>query len=61
MAGIASTNKGSVYFAFLGHDFSSDEALDIEIARDKMLKSVLNFYPTKNSFLTLDDYQVFLK
>ena len=61
VAGIASTNKGSLYFAFLGHDFSPDEAADIEIARDKMLKSALGFYPAKNSFLTLDDYQIFLK
>ncbi len=61
VAGIASTTKGSLYFAFLGHNFSSDEVLEIEMARDKMLKSALNFYPTKNSYLTLDDYQIFLK
>lgn len=61
VAGIASTTKGSLYFAFLGHNFSSNEALEIEIARDKMLKSALSFYPTKNSYLTLDDYQIFLK
>ncbi len=60
VAGIASTEKGSLYFSFLGHDFSAEDAKDIESARDQMLKSVLRFYPAKSSFLTLEDYQVFL-
>ena len=60
VAGIASTEKGSLYFSFFGHDFSAEDAKDIESARDQMLKSVLRFYPAKSSFLTLEDYQVFL-
>lgn len=61
VAGIASTVKGSLYFSFMGHGFSPEAALEIQKARDQMLKSALRFYPTKSSFMTLEDFEVFLK
>ncbi len=61
LAGITATAKGSLYFAFLGHNFSDSDAAEIELARDKMLSSGLEYYPTQDSFLTLNEFQIFLK
>ncbi len=60
LAGIVSTEKGSLYFAFLGHNFFAEDSTEIEFARDQLVRSALKYYPTKNSFLTLDDFEIFL-
>lgn len=61
LAGITATTKGSLYFVFLGHNFTANEAAEIELARDKMLTSGLEYYPTKDTFLTMSEFQIFLK
>ena len=57
LAGIIATRNGPLFFAFLGHDFLDTEADEIQKARDLILASALNYYPTVNEFLTLDDFQ----
>ncbi len=61
LAGITATSKGSLYFVFLGHNFTNSEASEIERARDQMLTSGLEYYPTQDLFLTLSEFQIFLK
>lgn len=60
LAGVISTEKGSVYFTFLGHQFSENEASDLEAARDHLLNSALKYYPLKPSFGSLKDFQIFI-
>ncbi len=61
LAGITATANGSLYFAFLGHNFSASEAREIEIARDQMLSSSLEYYPTQDTFLSLNEFHIFIK
>ncbi len=60
LAGIVSTEKGFLYFAFLGHKFSDTEADEIEKSRDAVLTSTLNFYKTTGPFLTLKEYHILI-
>lgn len=61
LAGIISTPKGSLYFSFLGHNFSENQSDEIEKARDSILQSALNYYETTDTFLSLNDYQILLQ
>lgn len=59
LAGIVSTQKGLMVFAFMGHEFdNADENLMIE-KRDGLLKDLLNFYKEKPMFKTLPQNEIF--
>ena len=60
LAGIIATQQGPLFFTFLGHDFSDAEADEIQKARDLILISALNYYPTVGEFQTLDDFLILL-
>lgn len=60
LAGIISTESGPVYFTFLGHGFSESEVDSIQTARDSILRNTLNYYSTRKTYLTLQDYQILL-
>ena len=60
LAGIISTSKGPTYFTFLGHDFSEGEESQIESARDSLLNSALDYYPTQQTFRSTKQFQIFI-
>ncbi|MFZ3231590.1 MAG: D-alanyl-D-alanine carboxypeptidase [Pseudobdellovibrio sp.] len=60
LAGVISTKSGTVYFSFLGHDFLESDSAEIEKIRDNILSSALSYYSVINSYLTLNEYKIFL-
>lgn len=60
LAGMIGTEKGNVYFTFLGHQFLAEDAVEIENARDTLLQSALKYYPLKKSFSSLKEFQIFI-
>ena len=59
LAGFVSTEKGMLSFVFLGHDFSSSEAKEIDERRTEMLDDIYRNYSTSSVFHTLSDYSIF--
>lgn len=54
VAGATALQGGTLFFAFLVHDFNnSDESL-FKSKRDEVLQSIINFYPTTSSYQTLN-------
>ncbi|MBC7421303.1 MAG: D-alanyl-D-alanine carboxypeptidase [Bdellovibrio sp.] len=60
LAGFVATEKGTLSFVFLGHDFTNMEAHDIENMRSEMLNDIYRNYSTSSDFVTLSEYDIFL-
>lgn len=60
LAGVVSTRRGAMYFTYLGHDFKSSDADDVEKFRDNMLTDLLKFYPTQSIFSSSSPTTIFL-
>jgi serine-type D-Ala-D-Ala carboxypeptidase/endopeptidase (penicillin-binding protein 4) len=60
LAGFVSTQKGIMSFVFLGHDFSDDEAKEIEALRQAMVFDIFSNFKTDSTFLTSIDFDIFL-
>jgi len=60
LAGFVSTSKGVLSFVFLGHDFTEEEAHDIENDRRRMLQDIYSQFPVRSDFNTVDYSPIFL-
>lgn len=60
LAGFAATDKGLISFVFLGHDFGSSDAEQIESYRAEMLGHIFSNFTTQPAFTTLADLDLFL-
>lgn len=59
LAGFVSTEKGMLSFVFLGHDFSSSEADQIEQSRLRMLGDIFSQFPVRSDFNSIDSSSIF--
>ncbi len=60
LAGFVSTRRGLLSFVFLGHDFTEQEAREMEHKRTEILDHIFEKYATAAQFSTLPEYEIFL-
>ncbi len=60
VAGFVSTNQGLLSFVFLAHDFTAEEAKEIEKSRSDMLVSIYSNFKTQPSFVSIEFSHIFL-
>ena len=60
LAGSIATKKGDVLFVFLGHDFSENEASEIESLRQKTLAEAFQFFSIESRYTTSNYDDLFL-
>lgn len=60
LAGFVSTPQGVLSFVFLGHDFTEEEAADIENYRLRMLQNIYSQFSVRSDFSTVEYAPIFL-
>ncbi len=60
LAGSIATKKGDLLFVFLGHDFSENEASEIESLRQKTLAEAFQFFSIESRYTTSNYDDLFL-
>jgi D-alanyl-D-alanine carboxypeptidase len=58
--GFVSTTQGMLSFVFLGHDFSNNEADEIDQSRFEMIQNIFSHYQIQPQFISTDYKDIFL-